>query len=127
MSLLISGAKIITSREILEDYSIKSNNGIIVGISKEKEDAEIVINADGLYLAPGFIDTHTHGAGGGDYMDATIDAYQTAGYTTGQNGVTTVLPSTLSATNDELMDTFDVFEKLQTLDNDGADMPGLHL
>ena len=127
MSLLIKGANLITPRGILSSQEIKSAGDKLVKIGGTGETADKVIDADGLYVSPGFIDTHTHGAGGADYMDATADAYYTAGHAVGQHGVTTVIPTTLSATNDELMETFDIFEKIKGVPYDGADMPGLHL
>ena len=30
-----------------------------------------VIDADGCYVAPGFVEIHAHGGGGSDFMDAT--------------------------------------------------------
>lgn len=127
MSLLIKGANIVTRREILEKEEIKADDGTLLQIGGTGNTADTVIDADGLFASAGFIDIHTHGAGGADYMDATVDAFQTAGYMTGRHGVTTVIPTTLSATNEELFETFEVFEQLRTLPNDGADMPGLHL
>ena len=127
MSLLIKGADIITQRGILSGEEIKADNGLLVNIGGTGESADTVIEADGLYVSAGFIDGHTHGAGGADYMDATVDAFQTAGYTTGFNGVTTVVPTTLSATNEETLAVFDTLEQVRSKPFEGADMPGLHI
>ena len=52
------------------------------------ENAETVLDAQGNYLLPGFIDLHCHGGNGFDFMDATpeemaeiADIYIGAGHT----------------------------------------------
>jgi len=63
MKLIIQNAKIVNpSIGISFRGSLFINNGIIKTISKDQiveKDSE-VINADGLIVAPGFIDTHVH-------------------------------------------------------------------
>ncbi|PEJ48484.1 adenine deaminase [Bacillus sp. AFS002410] len=56
---LIKNGKIINvfTKEIIED-SIAVTNGIIVGIGEYE--ANVVIDADGKYISPGFIDSHVH-------------------------------------------------------------------
>ncbi len=63
-SLLIKNAKIITEDTILVDYSVLCEQGKIVKIAPDAELNEVadeVIQAQGKYLAPGFIDLHFHG------------------------------------------------------------------
>lgn len=38
---------------------------------------ENIVDANGLYVSPGFIDVHIHGTGGFDTMDGTSDAINT--------------------------------------------------
>jgi N-acetylglucosamine-6-phosphate deacetylase len=127
MSLLIKNANVITDLDIKESFNILVSDGKIVYIGPEEREADDCIDAEGLYASPGFIDIHTHGAGGADYMDATLETYQTAAKAHAYHGVTTVLPTTLSATKEELLDTFSVYEIIRKEGSGGADMPGLHL
>ena len=46
-------------------------------IAQEQSDGEI-IDATGLYVCPGFVDIHTHGGFGGDFMDVTDEAFENA-------------------------------------------------
>ena len=38
-------------------------------------EADAVMDGGGRYLSHGFLDIHTHGGGGHDFMDATEEAY----------------------------------------------------
>ena len=70
---------IINGKVILED-SIKElnvffENGKITEVSNRVPTDETVIDAKGLYVAPGMIDVHTHGRNGSDTMYATSVSY----------------------------------------------------
>jgi len=55
-----------------------------------------VVDAGGAWIIPGFIETHTHGAGGFDVMDGA-EAVRGVARTVAPRGVTSFLPTTLSA------------------------------
>jgi len=60
----INNAKIILPDQILEQHSLILEDGKIADIiAGDVQDAANSINADGMYLAPGFIDMHIHGTG----------------------------------------------------------------
>ena len=77
---------------VLEDGRIKGiQNNIPAGAE--------VIDAEGNYVSPGFIDMHTHGAGGADFMDCTVEAYITAARMHAMHGTTLLYPTTLTSTD----------------------------
>ncbi len=86
-----------------------------------------VIDANGLYLSPGFIDIHCHGGGGHDFMDATPEAFNGACETHAAHGTTSILPTTLAGDENELVRTFDAFHRAKSSIRNGAQMLGLHL
>lgn len=84
------------------------------------------IDAQGLYLTPGLIDLHVHGGGGYDFMDATQEAFLGGAMLHMRHGTTTLLPTTLACSDDELDEVFACFRR--TKGQPGIPfMPGLHL
>ena len=55
------------------------------------------INAHGLLVVPGFVDTHVHGGGGADFMQGTPDAVRQVARTHARFGTTGLLATTLTA------------------------------
>ena len=71
--MLIKNCKIIKLDHI-ELGSVLIEDGKIQELNPANYECNEVINANGLFLSPGFIDIHIHGAGGYDTMDGTVDA-----------------------------------------------------
>ena len=86
-----------------------------------------VIDAKGLYVSPGFIDMHTHGAGGADFMDGTVDAYLTAARMHAVHGTTLLYPTALTSTNEALFASFETYRMAEEMNSDGARFGGMHL
>lgn len=85
------------------------------------------MEGDGLYLSHGFIDIHCHGGGGADFMDGTEEAWRTAARLHLTHGTTCMTPTTLSASNEELLRAFEIFYRCRDDIQDGCRMLGLHL
>ncbi len=85
-----------------------------------------VIDVQGDYLSPGFIDTHTHGGGGFDFMDGE-DAIYGACLAHLRHGTTTILPTTITGSKEELFDYVRAFEKVELEKEGHPTIHGLHL
>ncbi|MFA5651143.1 MAG: N-acetylglucosamine-6-phosphate deacetylase [Proteiniphilum sp.] len=129
--IIIQNGKIIFPDRIEENLSIICENGKIVDILKPEDvvpvEGDEVIDARGKYVSSGFIDIHTHGGGGHDFMDGTVEAYLGAAEKHAQHGTTALLPTTLTSTTDELMKTFDTYREAAKQNKKGAKFLGLHL
>src|SRR3954451_18535735 len=125
----IYNGKIVTPFKIIEDGCVLVTGDTITEVSESNIDAgnALEINAGGKYVAPGFIDIHVHGGGGYDFMDATETAFLTIAETHAQYGTTAMLPTTLTATKELLLQTLDAFESANKKNLHGAQLLGMHL
>src|SRR5258708_5551115 len=60
-----------------------------------------LIDLDGGYLVPGFIDLHVHGGAGADFMDGTEEAWRTICRAHARHGTTSFTPTTTVARHDQ--------------------------
>lgn len=109
-----------------EGKYIYTENGVITAVTEENLPAEREIDCGGNHLSAGWIDIHTHGAGGADFLDGTPEAYHTAARMHGIHGATTILPTTTSVDRERIVQAAYAFEKAKQY-RDIPDMPGLHL
>ena len=63
-----------------------------------------VVDLDGNYLAPGFIDLHVHGALGRDTMDSSAEAFRTICDFHARGGTTSLLLTTATAPLENIVD-----------------------
>lgn len=128
--LIIQNGTLILPDKIVEDGFIICKEGKIAQIGTgqpELEQSDTVINAYGNYVSPGFIDIHTHGAGGHDFMDNTVEAFLGVAETHAKYGTTALVPTTVTSTWEELFETFNIYKEAKEKNKKGAAFLGLHL
>ena len=120
--------KLITPSRIIENGDICFENGCITYVGTHIADYSLYNTVDygDKYISPGFIDMHLHGGGGADFMDGTEQAFRTVSETHLAHGTTTMLATTLTCPDEELLNIFDVFGKI-TESGENTNLYGLHL
>ncbi|MDP4177989.1 MAG: N-acetylglucosamine-6-phosphate deacetylase [Bacillota bacterium] len=107
--------------------SVTVSDSKIKGINIESSDDNEIIDGKGMYLAPGFIDIHIHGAGGSDTMDGTYLSINTISKTILKHGTTSFVPTTMTCDildiNKAVLSIKEAIEK----GTDGAEVLGAHL
>ncbi|MBS5987122.1 N-acetylglucosamine-6-phosphate deacetylase [Clostridium sp.] len=124
--MLIKNCNIIYLDKI-EKGSILVENGKIKEINPSNVNDTEVIDAEGLYLSPGFIDVHIHGAGGCDTMDGTVESINTIAKTIVQHGTTSFTPTTMTVAAEDIRKSMEVIKKLKEEGTEGANVLGAHL
>lgn len=127
MKTVFTNGRIILADRILDGYSVIVEDGVISDVTKSTAAADKVVDLGGRYLAPGFIDMHTHGAGGHDFMDGTEEAIKGACMTHLSHGTTSIVPTTLTCLNSELFNFFEVYRKVKADWHEGPNLLGIHL
>jgi len=129
MRTKIVNGRIITPYRIIEGGTLVFEDASIIYVGQSDVGFKgcKVIDAKGSYVSPGFVDIHTHGGGGHDFMDGTIEAFLGAARLHAEHGTTSIVPTTVTSTNEELRQTFEVYREAKARKASGATLMGLHL
>ena len=86
-----------------------------------------IIDLEGKYLGPAFIDVHTHGADGSDAMDGSEEALRKISAYLVKEGTANFLATTLTSSKETLINVLKVVANLQDKDIEGANIFGVHM
>lgn len=126
--LLIKGGTIISRGEKFRADVLVAEGKIVAVEQNLTPSPEMeVVSAEGRYLSAGFIDLHTHGGGGADFMDGEVADYAAALITHAHHGTTLLYPTTLSSTTESLDVALGNYQRALQAGLKGAQMGGLHL
>ena len=95
-------------------------------LGPDAEPACDAVDLSGKSVAPGFVDTHIHGYADCDVMDCSWESVSTIAGRILENGVTSWLPTTLTATTEQLEDACRVIGE-HAHENTGARIQGIFL
>lgn len=127
--LKIVNGRVVTPAGILPGAQVLVENGKIVAISQQNLEVSdaVIIDAEGRYVAPGIIDTHIHGGGGVDFLEATPDAFYTVAKAHAAYGITALYPTIAAHAIETFYKAIDSCEEVMKDSKDGAQIMGLHL
>jgi len=126
---LFENGKLILEDGIIEKGAVYVKDGFIEGIFIDQWDidADERIDAQGMYISPGFIDTHIHGGGGFDVMDADQRALAEIARMHKRHGCTAFLPTTLTASKERIQAAVRNVHAFMHSQSEGARALGVHL
>jgi N-acetylglucosamine-6-phosphate deacetylase len=128
--MIIKNGRVLSPFEVFKDTDVIVENGVIVSLGNtgtEYENDKNIIDASGCYVCPGLVDIHTHGGGGGDFMDATEDSFMKALKFHVSNGTTSLLASSVTAPIDQILNMLEVIRKFKDAEKPVCRVLGAHL
>ena len=134
MIIRIENGRIITDGEIREAY-VYIENGKILAVTKDEMPFDESVDAQGLYVSPGFIDMHTHGAIGVDFTrngntctaEESAENFARAVDFHMTHGTTTILPTITASSMQTMINALDAMKVLIDGNLAKANIPGAHM
>jgi N-acetylglucosamine-6-phosphate deacetylase len=128
-SYLFRGGSVVLPDRVLDHASVRIDGDRIAAVSADDcppGRAELV-DLQGGYLLPGFVDLHVHGGAGADFMDGTEDAFRAVCRAHARHGTTSLLPTTTVARHDQHLTFLDLCRRVKAERRDGeASVLGAH-
>jgi N-acetylglucosamine-6-phosphate deacetylase len=114
--------------DVLQPGALVADSGRIASLHSERPGGAFteVIDLQGGYLAPGFVDLHVHGGAGADFMDGSADAFRTVCRAHARHGTTALLATTTVARHEQHLAFLDLCHRFKTEDTGGATVLGAH-
>lgn len=124
----VSAPLLVAGDRLLEEHAVIVEEGRIIDVLRLAEVASTIPVrrfAEGV-LTPGLVDIHVHGAGGSGFADGDSEAFTRALAAILDAGVTSVLPTLVSAPLPSLRAALEVVQRLPGR-GDLPRLPGVHL
>ncbi|AZN43662.1 N-acetylglucosamine-6-phosphate deacetylase [Paenibacillus albus] len=130
-SWLIKHVQTIVSDAVVEGSLVVADGKIAKIIEGDAIPAEYeqleTVDGHGGWLLPGFIDMHVHGGGGGDFMDASREAYDVITRFHASKGTTRMLATTVTASPEAITAVLEASDAYRDGDMQHAVLQGVHL
>ena len=116
----IKNVKVFTEEKQFQQGEIEIADGVFA----KEADGE-VIDGEGCYAIPGMIDVHFHGCVGYDFCDGTEEAIAEIAKYEAAQGVTTIVPATMTLPEETLMEISKIAGNYKA--TEGADLAGINM
>ena len=125
--LLLKNTAVVLPDRVTPPVSVLIEDGKIAAIGEAVGSDAMTLDLRGDYLFPGFVDVHVHGGGGADFMDGTVEAFETAVAAHLVCGTTTLVPTAMTASHGELLSFLSAYHRFRETSPYGCHTPGVHL
>jgi N-acetylglucosamine-6-phosphate deacetylase len=126
---LFIGGTIILPDRMLRSGAVETTGERITGVyetSPKLQSDQAVVDLQGGYLCPGFIDLHVHGGAGADFMDGTVEAFKTICQAHARHGTTSLCPTTTVARHEQHLAFLETCRRLKQGGAGSASILGAH-
>ena len=124
---LFENVRVLKDDFAFADVSVAVRDGVIAGIGQPDGTGLQKIDATGMTLIPGLIDTHFHGALGNCFGRTGSEGIrEVAAFEAGQ-GVTAIIPAVSATTDENVFDTLQSIREVMASGSGGARVEGVHL
>ncbi len=128
MRTILYNGKVITPETIFRGGVVVEDNKIISIFKDDNFTKEgMAIDCEGNYISPGFVDIHCHGAYNASFSSGSTDELNRAVAYHAKYGTTSVLPTTLSASHNQILSALKCIKKAMGMSPQGARILGAHL
>ena len=130
--IAIVNGEIYTSRMMIRRGVVVVQDGKIEAVEVSSPSAgllkgALVVDAGGMIVAPGFVDLHIHGAGGGDTSDCKVESIRKMASTLVRFGTTSFLPTIYPASESGMIRRVATVRRAAEAPRKGAEILGVHL
>ncbi len=126
---VILNAKIVSEHNILENHVVIFDHKVRAILPQEAVNLSEyqVTDGQGLYLSPGFIDIHKHGAYNYDFMDARNQEALELLVRLPETGVSSLYPTTMSMGFADVRRAMESIGELMNIPHPGTQVLGCHM
>lgn len=126
--MIIRNGIVFTDEYVFAKVDVAFENGVITQIAPaDTLSGDEIIDAKGGFVLPGFVDIHTHGAMNYDFCDGKAEGIEKMLAYYGEQGITTVVPATMSFSEPILSDVLDVADPYFEKEGIGAVLRGVNM
>ena len=126
MKTVIKSDKIILKDKLISGY-IALDGDVISYVGEKKVEGDVFYDYTGKFVSPGFIETHTHGAGGFPFINCTEEDVINACNYELEFGVTSICPTVTSGPIPVMEDAVDKISKAKKNATTKPNIIGAHL
>ena len=125
-NVIISNCRLVSPGVDIENAYILIENGKVAQVSASPITREgvAVIDGTGMTAMPGFVDVHCHGRNNFDFCDGSEEGVEVMAKNKLAEGVTTLLPTTLTLPEEELAA---ALKSIASYKQQYCKIPGVHL
>lgn len=123
--------RVVLPDRVLDEGVVVCSGGRIEAVGRRSRLSRdtVVVDAEGGWIAPGYVDIHVHGGDGADYMDGDAAAVRTVNRAHLRRGTTTIFPTTTTGSPAQVRRMLEACSAVRRnwSPADGARIAGVHL